>query len=285
MKKMADINQRIIVASIAITVVVLLIFFSHIPVVNWLLVLTAAALAGIGVWEYAQLAKAKGLNPAASLMIIVTVLEVLTFYVALTYPQLSKLSLLIIVLGFISFFVYHFRNPSNAIMHVAVELFGVCYLAIPFSFMLVILHPFSHNLHVQDGRWWLFYLIVVTKITDVGGYFVGKIFGKHALAPHLSPKKTIEGAIGGLVSAVVLSAAMSVLGRTFSISSFNLGLFDAIWMGVVIGILAQVGDLAESLLKRDAFVKDSNTLPGIGGILDLVDSLIFTSPVVYFFIR
>lgn len=282
---MADLNQRIMVATIVTTVVVLLIFFSHIPIVNWILVLTAAALAGVGVWEYAQFAKAKGLNPASTLMIIVTVLEVLAFYVSLAYPQLSKLALLIIVLGFISFFVFHFRNPSNAVLHVAVELFGVCYLAIPFSFMLVILHPFSHQAHMQDGRWWLLYLIVVTKITDIGGYFVGKALGKHPLAPHLSPNKTIEGAVGGLIFAVLLSVTMSMLGTTFAISSFTLGLVDAVWMGIVIGILAQVGDLAESLLKRDAFVKDSNNLPGIGGILDLIDSLIFTSPVVYFFIR
>lgn len=285
MKSMAEINQRIIVAVFAITVVAALIFLSYIPIVNWLLVLTAAALAGVGMWEYAQLAKAKGLQPASALMIIVAVSEVIAFYISLTYPQLSKLALLIIVLGLVSFFVFHFQNITNALLHVAVELFGVCYLALPFSFMLVILHPFSHQSHIQDGRWWLFYLIVVTKITDIGGYFIGKMFGRHPLAPHLSPKKTIEGAIGGLLSAIFLSVAMSVLSKTFSISSFHLDIFDAVWMGLVIGILAQVGDLAESLLKRDAVVKDSNKLPGIGGILDMVDSLIFTSPVVYFFIR
>lgn len=283
MKKLADINQRLFVATIAITIVVLLIFFSHIPLVNWLLVLTTAALAGVGVWEYAQLAKAKGLNPSSSLMIVIAVLEVLAFYVSLTYPQLSKLALLIIVLGFISFFVSHFRNPSNALLHVAVELFGVCYLAMPFSFMLVILHPFSHYAYIHEGRWWLFYLIAVTKITDVGGYFIGKMFGSHPLAPHLSPKKTVEGAVGGLIAAIILSVGMSILGTT--LTSFALPIFDAVWMGFVIGVLAQIGDLAESLLKRDAFVKDSNRLPGIGGVLDLVDSLIFTSPVVYFFIR
>lgn len=273
-------------SGVAIVIVALLIFFSSVPVVNLLLVLTIAALAGAGVWEYAQMAKAKGLEPAVTLMIGVAVCEVLAFYVSIAYPQWSKLALLIMVLGFISFFVFHFKNYQNVIMHVAVEMFGVLYLAIPFSFMLAILHPFSHDTLVQDGRWWLFYLIVVTKITDVGGYFVGKLYGKHRLAPQLSPKKTVEGAVGGFVFAVALSMGMSLLGKTFAISSFHLGMFDAIWIGMVIGILAQIGDLAESLLKRDADVKDSNViLPGFGGILDMVDSLIFTSPVVYFFIR
>jgi phosphatidate cytidylyltransferase len=277
--------QKTLTSGIALAVFALLIFFSYIPIINLLLVFTIAALAGIGVWEYAQLAKAKGLQPSSSLMIVIAVCEVFAFYASLTYPQWSKLALLIIILGFISFFIFHFRNPQNALMHVAVEFFGVCYLAVPFSFMLAILYPFSHHSLLQDGRWWLFYLFLVTKITDIGGYFVGRLIGKHPLALHLSPKKTIEGAIGGLICAVALSIAMSMFGKIFSISSFHLPLGDAIWIGMVIGLLAQVGDLAESLLKRDAFVKDSNRLPGVGGVLDMVDSLIFTSPVVYFFIQ
>jgi len=284
-KTLADLNQRLVVSGVVIAVVMMLIFFSYVPAVNILLVLTIAALAAVGVWEYAQLAKAKGLSPASNLMIIVAVCQVLAFYITLAYPELSKLSLLIIILGFISFFIAHFNNTSNALLHVAVELFGVCYLAIPLSFMLAILYPFSHHAEIQDGRWWLFYLIVVTKITDVGGYFAGKLIGRHPLAPQLSPKKTVEGAIGGFLSAIALSVAMALIGKAFSISSFRLEVSEAIWIGMVIGVLAQVGDLAESLLKRDAMVKDSNTLPGVGGILDMLDSLLFTCPVVYFFIR
>jgi len=282
---MRDLNQRLAVSTVVILIVGLLIFFSYKPVINLLLVLTIAALAAIGVWEYAQLVKAKGLSPAMRLMVGVAVCEVIAFYVSLAFPEWSKLALLIIVLGFISFFVAHFRTPANALLHVAVELFGVCYLAIPLSFMLAILYPFSHHFFVQDGRYWLFYLIAVTKITDVGGYFIGKLFGKHPLAPQLSPKKTVEGAIGGFIFAVLLSVALAVLGKSLNLSSFHLDIFDAFWIGMIIGILAQIGDLAESLLKRDAVVKDSNALPGIGGVLDLLDSLLFTAPVVYFFIR
>jgi len=282
---MKELKQRLIVASLAIIFVGALVFFSYVPIVQGCLVLVVAALAGIGVWEYAQLAKAKGLSPASKLMIVVTVCEVLAFYTSITYPALSKLSLLIMVLGFISFFIAHFKKKGNAILHVAVELFGVCYLAIPFSFMLGILNPFVRHGAIQDGRWWIIYLIAVTKITDVGGYFVGKLFGRHRLAPHLSPKKTVEGAIGGFLSALALSIFMSLGSKSLGIESFDLELFDAIWMGMMIAILALVGDLAESLLKRDALVKDSNSLPGLGGVLDMLDSLLFTSPVVYFFIR
>ncbi len=271
--------NRLWVSAIAISIVSFLVVFAYHPWANVLLVLTIGILTGVGVWEYAQLAKAKGIQPATSLMIGVAVLEVLAFYISLAYPQWSKLALMIIVLGFISFFIVHFRKPENALLNVAVEFFGVCYLAIPFSFILAILYP---RPELADGRWWLCYLIAVTKITDVGAYIVGKLVGKHPLAPHLSPRKTVEGAIGGFCFAVALSLVFCVIGRTVG---WNLSFWDAAWLGMIIGILGQIGDLAESLLKRDASVKDSNRIPGIGGVLDLLDSVLFTSPVVYFFVR
>ncbi len=271
--------HRLWVSAIAISVVGSLVTFAYHPWASALLILTIGVLTGVGVWEYAQMAKTKGTKPSTNLMIGVAVLEVLAFYISLVYPQWSKLALMIMVLGFISFFVVRFRKPENALLSVAVEFFGVCYLAIPFSFILAILYP---RPELVDGRLWLVYLIAVTKITDVGGYFVGKLFGKHPLAPHLSPRKTVEGAIGGFCFAVALSILFCSIGRT---AGWELSFWHAAWLGMVIGILGQIGDLAESLLKRDASVKDSNRIPGIGGVLDLLDSVLFTSPVVYFFIR
>jgi phosphatidate cytidylyltransferase len=279
LKGSRELYQRLWVSAIAISIPALLIWFAYTPWVTVLLMLTMAFMTGIGVWEYARMARAKGLSPATRLMIAVAMLEVLAFYISLAYPQWSRLALLMIVLGFISFFVAHFRKIENALMHVAVEFFSVCYVAIPFSFMLAILYPPTID---GDGRWWLFYLIAVTKITDVGGYFVGKLWGKRPLAPHLSPRKTVEGAIGGLCFAVALSLLFCIWGRMVG---WNLSFWNATWMGMAIGVLSQIGDLSESLLKRDARVKDTNRLPGVGGILDLLDSILFTSPVVYFFIR
>jgi phosphatidate cytidylyltransferase len=279
MLKKSEFYNRLWVGAFSISSVALLVGFAYVPFVNFLLLAVIALLTGTGVWEYARLAKAKGLNPATNLMIGVAILEVLAFYVAQAYPQLWKLALVVIVLGFISFFLAHFRKPENALTHVAVEFFGMCYVALPFCFMVAILYPPS--LH-GDGRWWLLYLIVVTKVTDIGGYFVGKMFGRHPLAPHLSPRKTIEGAIGGFCFAIGVSLLFCLWGRSVG---WELSFWNGTWMGAVIGILAQIGDLSESVLKRDAAVKDSSTLPGMGGVLDLLDSILFTSPVVYFFIR
>ncbi len=278
-KSKNDFFNRLVVSAITISIAGLLIGFAYHPWVNFLLVLTVAVLTAVGVWEYAKLAQAKGIEPAKTLMVIVATLEVLAFYTAIAYPEWSKIILPITVLGFISFFVAHFRNCENALLHVAVEFFGVCYLAIPFSFILAILYPPAG---AEDGRFWLFYLIAVTKITDVGGYFIGKLFGKHPLAPQLSPNKTVEGSIGGFCFAVAMSLFLASVGH---LVGWNLSYFSAMWLGMLIGVLAQVGDLAESALKRDAMVKDSNKIPGIGGVLDMVDSVLLTAPVVYFFIR
>ena len=118
-------------------------------------------------------------------------------------------------------------------------------------------------------------MIVVTVMTDVGAYFAGKKFGKKKLAPNLSPGKTIEGAAGGLMLALIASLVM------YFINSAHLSFFMAVLLGILFGIVGQAGDLAESLLKRDAGVKDSNGLPGLGGVLDIVDSLLFTAPLTY----
>ena len=278
-KGKSDFQNRLFVSIIAITIAAFLIGFAYHPFVNSLLVLVVALLTGVGVWEYAKLAEAKGIKPSRSLMVVVAILEVIAFYAALAYPDSSKYILPVTVFGFISFFIAHFKNSENALIHVAVEFFGVCYLAIPFGFMLAILYPPQV---VGDGRFWLLYLIAVTKITDIGGYVFGKLIGKHPLALHLSPNKTIEGSVGGFCSAILLSLFLASVSHHMG---SHLSYINAVWLGMLIGVFAQLGDLAESVLKRDAAVKDSNKIPGIGGVLDLVDSMLLTAPVVYFFIR
>ncbi len=183
--------------------------------------------------------------------------------------------------GAILFFLLHFRDPARSLVHVAVEFFGFFYVTVPLGMMLAILYTPPH----QDGRWWLVYLIASTKIVDVGGYFIGKLWGKHPLAPVLSPQKTVEGSIAGFICALLLSSTFQILGSKYSAGGFSLSLTQALALGMIIGVLGQIGDLAESMFKRDAAIKDSNNLPGLGGVLDLLDSLIFTAPVIYFFLR
>lgn len=277
MEKLSDLNKRLAVTSIVVAVLVVLIGFAHVPFFTWIVMGVIAALAGIGVWEYASLAEAKDLRPAVVLMIVIAVSEVISFFISIKYLTWQLLPLLVLFLGLIAFFIYHFRGVSAALVHLAVEFFGVCYVAVPLSLMLGILY-------LAPSRWWLVFLLLVTKMTDVGAYFIGKLWGKHKLAPSLSPKKTIEGALGGFIAALLASLAMSGIGQWMNIKGFHLSYFDALWLGGLLSILGQIGDLSESLLKRDAFVKDSNRLPGLGGVLDLLDSLLLTAPVLFFFV-
>ena len=120
-------------------------------------------------------------------------------------------------------------------------------------------------------------LLLITKLGDIGAYLIGSSFGKHPLIPRISPKKTIEGAFGGLL--------FSVLGALASRIFLGFDYLHLILIGLGLGILGQLGDLSESLLKRDCGIKDSGSIfPGMGGVLDEIDSLLFAGPVFYFYL-
>lgn len=284
-KNLTDLRRRFVVSSIAVIIISTLMCFSENFFLKVVFLLLVAALAGVGVWEYGQLAKAKNLKPAVKTMVVISICEVFAFFAAHKLMVFSQLPAIVLAVGAVAFFLIHFKETSEALFHVAVEFFGVCYVSVPLSFMLAILYPMSVSGTSWDGKWWLAYLILVTKVTDVGAYFVGRLFGKHKLAPMLSPKKTVEGAIAGLVCAVVMSVGIGFIGYWVGSPLFHLPFFSAIILGFCMGVVGQVGDLAESLLKRDAVVKDSNALPGLGGILDMVDSLLLTAPIVYFYLQ
>jgi len=119
-------------------------------------------------------------------------------------------------------------------------------------------------------------VLIITKLGDIGAYLIGSRFGKTPLIPRISPNKSIEGAIGGLI--------FSILGALISRQFLNFTYLHLIFMGIFFGILGQLGDLSESLMKRDCQVKDSgNIFPGMGGVLDSVDSLLFSAPAFYFY--
>ena len=132
---------------------------------------------------------------------------------------------------------------------------------------------------LDDGRNWVFFILFVTWASDTFAFFVGRKFGRHKLAPGISPGKTWEGAAGGVVAAVIMSILF------FTPTPFRLPLtsWQAIPLAVLVSIFGQLGDLVESMLKRNMGVKDSGSLmPGHGGVLDRIDSLVFASVVVYY---
>ena len=132
----------------------------------------------------------------------------------------------------------------------------------------------------EAGLVFIFYAIFIIWATDSGAYLVGRKLGKRKLWPEISPNKTIEGAIGGIISAVIVSLLFSLL------TSIDAGMFKLAILTVFLSVFGQIGDLVESALKRHYHVKDSgHILPGHGGILDRFDSLLFTAPLVYYYVK
>src|SRR5665648_596103 len=172
----------------------------------------------------------------------------------------------------ITFFILQlFRKDfSKVLAEISIAIFGSIYLGYLFSFVIKIKD-------LPNGNYYLISLLIVTWVNDIGAYLIGTYFGKNKIFPKISPKKTIEGSIGGIIFSIA---------ATFALKNWlNLTFNELISIGLIIAIIAQIGDLFESVLKRGSGVKDSGTLiPGQGGILDCLDSLIFTAPVFYYYI-
>lgn len=157
---------------------------------------------------------------------------------------------------------------------IAGTLLGVLYVAFLFNFLVKLLMLWGD----AAGRMLVLYLAVVVKFTDIGAYFTGCAIGRHKLIPRISPAKTWEGVIGGLASGMLAGWVFSLLaGEIFILRGF------AVWgVGFVLAVSGVIGDLIESLLKRASGVKDSGTMiQGMGGLLDVIDSLLFSAPVLY----
>lgn len=276
---MKDLGRRLGASAIAIPITICLVLFSRNFIFQYVVAAAIASLAGIALWEYKQFAKAKGGQIISPVLVLIGVSLVLSFFGAAQNPDFILLPHLVFFLGFLVLFALHFREQAGAVVDLAVSSFGLLYIAIPMGMMLAIFYTPG-----EDGRWWVAYLLTVTKITDIGAYFAGSLWGRRKLAPHISPGKTVEGAIFGLACALLASFAFHLISDYSGAVNFHLGTFEWITLGLILGITGQFADLSESLLKRDANKKDSNVVPGFGGVLDAVDSLLFNTPIIYFFL-
>lgn len=282
--QLSPFKQRLIVSIIVAFFFFWAVYFSYTPILGLAFVFLVAAFEGLALKEYYQLSKARNFHPLSSLGIGSTVSYVFATYLGLQFPDLRLLPEIVLITSLVSFFLVFFRRGSHPLDNLSVTVFGLAYLALPLTCVINI-NYFSLVDSAQDGRWWLIYLFGITKITDMGAYFVGKTIGKLPLAPKISPKKTIEGAIGGLAFALAFSVIFYTIVNGFDTPPVTITLWQSLWLGVLCSLAAQFGDLAESLLKRDADVKDSSRLPGLGGFLDIVDSIVFAAPILYLFLK
>ncbi|MBU6399708.1 MAG: phosphatidate cytidylyltransferase [Verrucomicrobia bacterium] len=169
------------------------------------------------------------------------------------------------------------RSNTAGLIAISTTLFGLMYIPWLLNFIQKI------KFLEADGRFYVFYFVVVTKFSDIGAYAVGTVIGRHKMIPRISPGKTWEGLGGALAAATASSLVFARLagGRLPGMTAAH-----ATVLGLLLGGTAVIGDLIESLFKREAGVKDSgHWFPGIGGILDLLDSLLFNAPLMYLYLR
>jgi phosphatidate cytidylyltransferase len=171
------------------------------------------------------------------------------------------------------------KNNTAGILAISTTLFGLMYV----PWLLNFIQKINFFPKGVEGQYYLLYFILITKISDSGAYAVGSLIGKHKMIPRISPGKTWEGFGGAILTSVLASI---VFARLAGKHLLGMTMTHALILGVILGVAAVVGDLIESLFKREAGVKDSGKyFPGIGGILDLLDSLLFNAPIMYLYLR
>lgn len=242
----------------------------------WLATLVALIVI-LGAKEYTEILKHKGFLPSFKIILFSAVLFGIFAYL----KQYELTIFIIIIVAIVALLSVLFKGKQPYIANVATTIFGAIYCGwFPMHFMLLrtlgVDYPGSVFSYPQGAGYCLIVLFGVL-VTDTFCYFVGCKLGKHKLAPVISPNKTIEGAIGGTIMCLIFSFIIGI--------PLGLPWYHALILGILIATFAQLGDLAESMIKRDAGVKDSSSiLPGHGGFLDRTDSYILTIPIVYYYL-
>ena len=267
--------KRAISAIILIPVVIFLVWWGE-NLYSALIVLVTALM----LIEFCQLSQSIGARGSRILVIVSGLLFCFSAIESIDFRISVQLALTLTL--FLAFAYHIFHNQVNvAFLSVASMLLGVVYIGWAFGYHLIALRDIGNAAGKPIGSGLIFFLLVVAWCGDTTAYLFGKRFGKHKLRPHISPGKTIEGAIAGLGFGV-----LGGLGVRFYLLTDVLSIPHALTLGILLGLVSQLSDLSESLLKRSADVKDSGGLiPGHGGLLDRCDSLIFSAPMLYYYFQ
>ena len=243
------------------------------------LTLIIGALAVLAILEYVGLLKKQNFRPQTEVIIgisllIMTFIQVNQFGLIKGDFQVNAERLIgfMIILAFFITLTFELMRgePDQGLINAAVNLFGIVYIGMMFSFFLLVRF-------LNEGFFYLLSMAFITFANDTTAYFVGVNFGRHKLSPKISPKKSVEGSLGGLGGGLIMAAILGLI--------FQKSIWHMLAMGALIVIAGQFGDLIESIIKRNAGVKDSGSfLPGHGGVLDRMDSLLLSAPVVYYFV-
>jgi phosphatidate cytidylyltransferase len=271
----SELTRRILFAVIAAPASVAIIYFG-----DWALAIVLSVLAALAAWELFRMARETGALPIEPAGIgLAALLPIAVHAQRLGIYTLSNTAIVTMVLLLFASTIW-LRGPTGKpLSSVAITAFGVLYAGL-FSYIYALRYH-DYAVGAAAGTALVFLPVLLTWTTDVGAYAFGRTFGRKKLIPSISPGKTVEGAIGGLGLAIVI-CLLYVRFILMPYAQLGLTIQGAVLFAIVISIAAQTGDLAESLLKREAGVKDSSRIiPGHGGILDRFDSLLFVMPVAF----
>lgn len=226
----------------------------------------------VALYEFFQMVEKKGVRMFKPFGLVVGTIIPISIY--RPFPIKEELQFLLVVSGLFLLFLLELRKKEahQPILSISATVFGIIYISWCFSFLIRIRQ-------MEDGMMLVAFLLLVTKSSDIGAYLWGIKFGKTPLIKRISPAKSLEGAIGGFFTSLTVGSVLSLLFIP------SVGLAEKVILTIILAVIAQLGDLFESLIKRDCQVKDSGALlPGMGGVLDVIDSVIFTAPTFYLYV-
>lgn len=273
---MSELARRVLFSVVAAPIAIAIVYLGGAPLATLL-----GILAGIGAWEFFRIARAAGAEPLETTGIVLS--TAVPLIVHATYLRVLALPLTVVVLAILALLgaVIWLRGPGRRpLLAVASTLLGIVYTGVMLSYGYAIRYH-DYAVGALAGTALVAFPLILTWGSDTGAYFVGRAFGRRKLIPSVSPGKTVAGAIGALATAMLITLVYVPLVLRPA-AQLALAPWAAVLFGLAVSAAAQIGDLAESLFKREAGVKNSSELlPGHGGVLDRFDSLIFVLPVAY----
>lgn len=269
MNRTKEFFLRVLSTVIFVPLLIYGLFFEHTFIIPIILAIA-------GLWalnEFYGLMRKTGYQPYCTLgyafYTVLLVYSIYPIYLTFYFPLLLWL---ILLGGFVTYLLSSCGSTPSFFANSGVTILGLLYIGLPFCLLL----------YLRQGAWYVVWLIAVTWFCDIGAYLIGSAIGKHKLCPSISPGKTIEGLIGGILVSLLAAGIIRHILLSHHIY-FKFSLSTNLWLALGVTSIGVLGDLAESVLKRQAGVKDSgNTFTGHGGMLDIIDSLLFTIPVFYY---
>ncbi len=265
-------RQRLIVTLILLPLGMGAIFLG-----GWFFTALISLFMGLAAWEYTQLFRAGGSQPA-SILVVGGVLMLLLGRALDSFDSAPWMLSLLILLSMTWHLVAYERGRDQAGTDLAITLGGILYIGWIGGYFISLRS-------LSNGQWWVLTALPAVWFADTGAYFIGRAWGRHKLSPRLSPKKTWEGYLGGIVSGIVLTALFAAVWRVGAGPEAGITPLRGALMGLVMGIFPTLGDLGESMIKRQVGMKDSsNLLPGHGGFFDRIDSWLWAAVLGYYLI-